>query len=48
MVSDTRFDYLTAFDHNIGFITETEQLRLKHKTIAIAGMGESGGLIYSC
>ncbi len=43
MVSDTRFDYLAAFDRNIGFVTEAEQLRLKHKKVAIAGMGGVGG-----
>jgi molybdopterin/thiamine biosynthesis adenylyltransferase len=37
------FDYLTAFDRNIGFVTEAEQLRLRHKTVAIAGAGGVGG-----
>ncbi len=37
------FDYLRAFSRNIGFVTEAEQLRLKGKTVAIAGMGGVGG-----
>lgn len=39
-----RFDYLTAFDRNIGWVTEAEQQRLKGKRIAIAGMGGVGGV----
>lgn len=38
-----KFDYLRAFSRNIGFVTESEQLRLKGKTVAIAGMGGVGG-----
>jgi molybdopterin/thiamine biosynthesis adenylyltransferase len=38
-----KFDYLRAFSRNIGFVTEAEQLRLKGKTVAIAGMGGVGG-----
>jgi molybdopterin/thiamine biosynthesis adenylyltransferase len=39
-----RFDYATAFDRNIGWVTEGEQASLKHKRIAIAGMGGVGGI----
>jgi molybdopterin/thiamine biosynthesis adenylyltransferase len=37
------FDYATAFDRNIGWVTETEQARLRQKRVAIAGMGGAGG-----
>lgn len=37
------FDYATAFDRNIGWLTENEQASLKYKRIAIAGMGGVGG-----
>jgi molybdopterin/thiamine biosynthesis adenylyltransferase len=37
------FDYGTAFNRNIGWLTEAEQERLRHKRIAIAGMGGVGG-----
>src|SRR5687767_8174132 len=37
------FDYATAFSRNIGWLTEAEQERLRHKRIAIAGMGGVGG-----
>ena len=39
----TAFDYATAFSRNIGWLTEAEQERLRHKRIAIAGMGGVGG-----
>jgi len=38
-----RFDYATAFDRNIGWLTEGEQRSLRDKTVAIAGMGGVGG-----
>ncbi len=38
-----RFDYATAFSRNIGWLTEAEQERLRHKRVAIAGMGGVGG-----
>jgi molybdopterin/thiamine biosynthesis adenylyltransferase len=38
------FDYATAFSRNIGWLTEEEQQRLRHKRIAIAGMGGVGGV----
>ena len=38
-----RFDYATAFDRNIGWLTTAEQQTLRRKRIAIAGMGGVGG-----
>ena len=43
-MSEARFDYKTAFDRNIGWITEHEQQILRRKRIAIAGMGGVGGI----
>lgn len=37
------FDYDQAFSRNIGWVTEEEQLILRNKKIAIAGMGGVGG-----
>jgi len=37
------FDYATAFDRNIGWLTTAEQQRLRQKRIAIAGVGGVGG-----
>ena len=37
------FDYDNAFSRNIGWVTEPEQAILRHKRIAIAGMGGVGG-----
>ncbi|MDO6709994.1 ThiF family adenylyltransferase [Aliiglaciecola sp. 2_MG-2023] len=37
------FDYDKAFSRNIGWVTEEEQLILKTKKIAIAGLGGVGG-----
>jgi molybdopterin/thiamine biosynthesis adenylyltransferase len=37
------FDYATAFARNIGWFTQGEQQQLRHKRIAIAGMGGVGG-----
>lgn len=39
----TAFDYRTAFSRNIGWVTETEQTRLRRSRVAIAGMGGVGG-----
>ena len=39
----TGFFYSEAFSRNIGWITQDEQTRLRHKRIAIAGMGGVGG-----
>jgi molybdopterin/thiamine biosynthesis adenylyltransferase len=38
------FDYATAFSRNIGWLTEAEQERLRHKRVAIAGVGGVGGI----
>lgn len=38
------FSYALAFDRNIGWLTEWEQLALRGKRIAIAGMGGVGGV----
>jgi len=38
-----QFDYATAFNRNLGWLTEGEQERLRHKRVAIAGMGGVGG-----
>ncbi|MDO9008230.1 MAG: ThiF family adenylyltransferase, partial [Thiobacillus sp.] len=37
------FDYNAAFSRNIGWFTDNEQQQLKHKRVAIAGMGGVGG-----
>ncbi len=37
------FSYNEAFSRNIGWLTEDEQQRLRHKRVAIAGMGGVGG-----
>ena len=37
------FDYDTAFGRNIGWVTDNEQQVLRHKRVAIAGMGGVGG-----
>lgn len=38
------FNYSEAFSRNIGWVTEQEQSILRHKRIAIAGMGGVGGI----
>jgi molybdopterin/thiamine biosynthesis adenylyltransferase len=38
------FDYHAAFSRNIGWVTETEQAKLRDARIAIAGMGGVGGI----
>ncbi|HET6182749.1 MAG TPA: ThiF family adenylyltransferase [Acetobacteraceae bacterium] len=38
------FPYLSAFQRNLGWLTEWEQLALREKTVAIAGMGGVGGV----
>jgi molybdopterin-synthase adenylyltransferase len=40
---ETEFRYETAFSRNIGWLSDTEQKTLRHKRIAIAGMGGVGG-----
>lgn len=37
------FNYKEAFSRNIGWLTEDEQQLLRHKRVAIAGMGGVGG-----
>jgi molybdopterin/thiamine biosynthesis adenylyltransferase len=37
------FSYHTAFSRNIGWVTSDEQEHLRHKRVAIAGMGGVGG-----
>ncbi len=40
----TRFGYDAAFERNLGWFTEGDQLALRGKTVAIAGMGGVGGV----
>jgi molybdopterin-synthase adenylyltransferase len=42
-VTPPPFDYAAAFERNIGWVTEAEQQSLRHKRVAIAGMGGVGG-----
>ncbi len=37
------YDYRTAFQRNLGFLSEAEQDRLRHGRVAIAGLGGTGG-----
>ncbi len=39
----TSFDYQLAFSRNIGWVTPSEQDRLRRSSVAIAGMGGVGG-----
>src|SRR5437762_5773317 len=41
--ADADFSYEEAFSRNLGWLTEWEQQALRHKRIAIAGMGGVGG-----
>lgn len=43
-MKDVTFNYPVAFSRNLGWITEEEQLVLKSKRIAIAGLGGVGGI----
>lgn len=38
------FEYEQAFSRNIGWLTQREQNQLRHKRVAIAGMGGVGGV----
>ena len=38
-----QFSYDVAFSRNIGWVTEAEQLRLKHCKVAVGGLGGVGG-----
>ncbi|OGT22192.1 MAG: hypothetical protein A2V90_00405 [Gammaproteobacteria bacterium RBG_16_57_12] len=40
---DKTFDYSAAFSRNIGWVTHEEQQILRHKRVAIGGMGGVGG-----
>lgn len=42
-MTQANFDYALAFSRNIGWVTPDEQLILKQKRIAIAGLGGVGG-----
>lgn len=42
-MTNTLFDYHTAFSRNIGWMTREEQNILKNKRVAIAGLGGVGG-----
>ena len=37
------FDYSTAFRRNLGFITESQQEKLRNARVAVAGLGGTGG-----
>lgn len=39
----SNFDYASAFSRTIGWLTQSEQQRIRHKRVAIAGMGGVGG-----
>jgi molybdopterin/thiamine biosynthesis adenylyltransferase len=43
-LSGVSFDYRTAFSRNIGWLTVAEQEALRHKRVAIAGVGGVGGV----
>ncbi len=38
------FDYDSAFSRNIGWVTESEQARLRNARVAVAGLGGVGGI----
>lgn len=42
-MAQNHFDYIEAFSRNIGWLTEDEQLILRGKKVALAGMGGVGG-----
>src|SRR5665213_220413 len=44
MTTSARFGYDLAFARNLGWFTEAEQLALRGKRVAIAGMGGVGGV----
>lgn len=43
MKNQNSFQYETAFDRNIGWLTTTEQQQLKKSSVAIVGLGGTGG-----
>ena len=40
----TLFDYQSAFSRNVGWVTESEQARLRETRVAICGLGGVGGV----
>lgn len=42
MAAPITFDYDSAFSRNIGWVTQTEQVKLKQSRVAIAGLGGVG------
>ena len=44
MQPTSAFSYDAAFERNLGWLTEAEQLALRGKKVAIAGMGGVGGV----
>ena len=42
-LASSDFDYTRAFSRNLGWVTETEQGRLRNARVAIAGLGGVGG-----
>lgn len=44
MKNDSVFNYDEAFSRNIGLLTEEQQQKLRNTTVAIAGLGGSGGV----
>ncbi len=44
MTGPARFSYDLAFTRNLGWLNEGEQLALRGKCVAIAGMGGVGGV----
>ena len=44
MSTTSEFNYNAAFERNLGWLTEAEQLALRGKRVAIAGMGGVGGV----
>jgi molybdopterin/thiamine biosynthesis adenylyltransferase len=43
MSNPVSFDYATAFSRNVGWVTTQEQANLRHRRVAIAGLGGVGG-----
>jgi sulfur-carrier protein adenylyltransferase/sulfurtransferase len=44
MTATSEFSYDAAFERNLGWFTEAEQLTLRGKCVAIAGLGGVGGV----
>jgi molybdopterin/thiamine biosynthesis adenylyltransferase len=43
MTETTKFSYDVAFSRNIGWVTETEQAKLRNSRVAVGGLGGVGG-----